>query len=281
VKRWLFPILLLAASPSVAEVFPVTEFGGLNTDENTVTLQGGQTPDSQNVVTDLGSIQGRKGFIRFSTQPAVDIWQFPLSNGTRYIIKRSGGYLLADTGSGTFSTVVSTIPSDRKTVASVLGDRFYFANSLDGLKYWNGTSVTVASTTLTFTMLVTHKGRLWGAGIGGEERNLRASKLYDGTSWTAPVNPSDDDATIIQVSGALDENIQALYASFQDKLMFFKKSSFGGVFGSRRSNFIIRSFSETVGVASPETIQDCDGVLRWLGNNRKVWEFDGTNYRNI
>lgn len=280
-RNVLFATLLFVSVPAFSDVFQINEFSGLNTDANTATLQKGQTPDSQNVVTDLGSIQGRKGFIRFSTQSAVDIFQFPLSNGTRYLIKRSGGYLLADTGLGTFSTVVSTIPSDRKTVASVLGDKFYFSNSLDGLKYWNGTSVVVASPTLTFTMLATHKGRLWGAGIGGEERNLRGSKLYDGTSWTPPVNPSDDDAVILQVSGALDENIQAIYASFQDKLIVFKKSSFLGLFGSRRSNFQLRSFSETVGVAAPETIQDCDGVLRWLGNNRKVWEFDGTNYKKI
>lgn len=263
------------------DVLPVNEFSGLNTDDSSLALISGQTPDSQNVVTDRGGLQGRKGFIRYSTQPASDIFQFPLSNGTRYFIKRSSNTLLADTGSGAFATVVSTIPTDRKTVVTVLGDRLYFMNTTDGLKYWDATSVFVASASINGTMLVTFKGRLAVAGIGGQERVLRLSKYLDGTTWIAPANATDDDAAIITISGALDENIQALYSAFQDKLVWFKKNSFGGIFGSRRSNFIQRTFSDTVGVAAPETIQDCDGYLRWLGNNRKVWEFDGNTYYKI
>jgi hypothetical protein len=103
----------------------------------------------------------------------------------------------------------------------------------------------------------------------------------DGTTWAVPTNPSDDDAAIITVTGALDENIQALYASYQDKLVWMKTNSFGAIYGSRRSNFTQRTFSDRVGVSSPETIQDCDGKLRWLGSNRIVWEFDGATFYKI
>lgn len=94
-------------------------------------------------------------------------------------------------------------------------------------------------------------------------------------------NPTDDDPAQIQISGSLDENIQAIFGSYQDKLMWFKKNSFGALYGSRRSNFINRTFAENTGISSVDTIQDCDGKLRWLGNNRKVYEFDGANFYSI
>ena len=265
-----------------ADVLPINQFGGLNSDDSPLTLQNGQTPDSDNVLTDLGpGVQGRKGFISFSTEPSSGLWEFPLSDGTRYLITKSGGYLKAATSDGVFDILISTVPEDRVTAATPLGDKFYFADTLNGLKYWNGTSVTVASAAMTVDKLVTFKGRLAAAGKSGAQRTIYLSKYLDGTSWTAPTNPSDDDAAQITVSGALDEVIQALYATFQDKLMWFKSNSFGGIYGSRRSNFIQRTFSDRVGVSSPETVQDCDGKLRWLGANRLVWEFDGATFHKI
>lgn len=274
--------LFLTGSLSAAEIYPFNQFSGLNTDDNPLQLQDGQTPESENVLTDEGpGIQGRKGFIVFSTEPASSLWEFPLSDGTRYIITKSGSNLKADTGDGTFNIQVSTVPSDRITAASVLGDRFYFADTLNGLKYWNGTSVVIASAALTVDNLVTWKGRLAASGVPANTRVIYLSKYLDGTTWAAPTNASEDDATQITVAGALDENIQALYASFQDKLMWFKSNSFGGIYGSRRSNFTQRTFSDYVGVSSKETIRDCDGLLRWLGKNRVVWEFDGSTFRKI
>lgn len=281
-RHLLLLALLLAPVLLKGEVQSFNKFSGLNTDDSPLQLQDGQTPDSENVLTDDGpGVQGRKGFVSFSTEPSAGLWEFPLSNGTRYIITKSGGNLKAATANGIFSILISTVPSDRVTAAAPLGDKFYFADTLNGLKYWNATAVFVASASLTVDKLVTWKGRLAAAGLSGATRTIYLSKLYDGTSWTAPTNPSDDDAAQITVSGALDENIQALYASFQDKLMWMKTSAFGGIFGSRRSNFIQRTFSDRVGVSSPETIQDCDGKLRWLGANRIVWEFDGSTFYKI
>lgn len=266
-----------------AEIFSINKFSGINTDDSTLTLSNGQTPDSANTVTDNGpGLQGRRGYVRFSTEPATSIWEFPLSNGTRYIIVNTGGgFLKADTGDGVFNVMVGTVPTDRIVSGSVLGDRFYYVDTLNGLKYWNGSAVTVASAALTFDNLVTWKGRLAGSGITANARVIYLSKYLDGTSWTAPTNPSDDDAAQITVAGSLDETIQALYASFQDKLMWFKYNSFGGIYGSRRSNFIQRTFSDNIGVSSKETIRDCDGLLRWLGRNKNVWEFDGSTYKKI
>jgi len=287
VKRIFFylTLLLVLAAPLKAETVSFNQFSGLNSDDSPLTLQNGQTPDSENVITDDGpGLQGRKGFTAYSTETVTgsfaSLWEFPLSNGTRYLIEASGGRMKATTAGG-FTVNISTIPTDRLTVGTPLGDRFYFANTTDGLKYWDGASVTVASTTMKVDKLVTWKGRLAAAGIAAAPRVIYLSKYLDGTNFTAPTNPSDDDAAIITVAGALDENIQALYSSFQDKLVWMKKNSFGAIYGSRRSNFAQRTFSDFIGVSSPETIRDCDGVLRWLGSNRMVWEFDGSTFKKI
>lgn len=281
----LLAVIVLMAAPVFsysAEVLPINQFSGINTDDSPLSLQNGQTPDSENVVTDEGfGIRGRSGYIRYSTESASSfIAEFPLSNGTRYLITRSGSNLKATTD-GTFSVLVGTVPTDRTIAYATLGDKFFYSDTLNGLKYWNGTSVTVASAAMTVDKLVAWKGRLAAAGKSGSERVIFLSKYLDGTLWTLQTNPTDDDPAQITISGALDENIQALYASFQDKLIWYKKTSFGGLYGNRRSNFINRTFSDRIGVSSVETIQDCDGRLRWLGNNKKVYEFDGANFESI
>lgn len=285
-KRLLLLGALLVTTPAKAGVLPINQFGGLNTDNASITLQEGQTPDSENVLTDVGpGLTGREGFVRKSTSSFTAGWQFPKSNGTRYLIIRSSGTLKASLDNGqTFTVSVGTVAAGVKTAGASLGDRFYYVNQTDGLKYWDGTvgtpAVTVDATMLADKMAV-FKGRL---AIAGRTSNLRAlylSKYLDGTSFTAPTNPSDDDAAIITVSGSLDENIQGIYSTFRDKLMVFKTSSFAGLYGSRRSNFSLRTFSDTVGLSSAETIQDCDGKLRWLGANRTVWEFDDSTLTPI
>jgi len=280
-RKLLAVIFLMSAIPLSAEVYSINKFGGLNTDDSPLTLTEGQTPDSENVVTDDGpGIKGRLGEIRYSTESSTGLWEFPMSNGTRYLITKSSNTLKATTN-GTFSVVVSTVPTDRDLGVAVLGDKLFFCDSLNGLKYWDGSSVTTSSKTLTFTMLATYKGRLAGAGRSGYERIVWLSKYLDGTNWTLVTNPSDDDPVQITVSGSLDENIQAIFSSFQDKLIWFKKNSFGFISGSRRSNFVQRTLSDSIGIASVETIQDCDGRLRWLGNNRTIYEFDGASFKII
>ncbi len=286
-KRALIALALLF-SPALgraADVYSFSQFSGLNTDDAPLTLTNGQTPDSENVITDDGpGLRGRKGFVQYSTEPASGLWDFPLSNGTRYIIvKTPSGRLKATTSSnpGAFTINISTVPTDRITAATVLGDKFYFADTLNGLKYWDGSNVGVVGSTLTFDKLVTWKGRLVGAGISGATRVIYLSRYLVGSDFTLETNATDDGPSQITVAGSLDEAIQALYPSFQDKLTWFKINSFGAIYGSRRSNFAQRTFSDSIGVSSVETIRDCDGYLRWLGANRIVWEFDGATFKKI
>lgn len=284
-KKFLLALFAsLAISAARSEVLSINQFGGINTDDNSITLTEGQTPDSLNVVTDDGpGLQGRKGTIQFSTQVCVDLWEFPNTNGTRYMICRSTmtGTLVASNGDSTFDIAIGTVPTDRKTVGSALGDRFYYANTLDGLKYWNTTSVVVASASLTVDKLVTAHGRLWAAGKSGSERTVFVSEYLDGTEWTTPSNPTVDSATQFTVSGGLDDSIQGLYATFRNTVVWYTRQSFGAFYGTNRNNFSQRTYSDRVGLASSESIQDCAGLLRWLAPGREIWEFDGANFYKI
>lgn len=285
-KRRILSFLLLFL-PAVLwggqqQVLPIGEFGGLDTDTHPLLLDKDKSPDSENVVTDeKGGIGPREGYIQYSTVPSSNLWVLPHSNGTRYLITQDGGYLKADTGARTFTTTISTVATGVTTVGAVLGDYFYFANRTDGLKRWDTSSVTVASAALTVDKLVSWKGRLVAAGKSGSERTLFISKYLDGATWNLATTPTEDDPAQIQVSGALDEIITALYADFRDMLMVFTASSFRGLIGSRRSAFKFYTFSSDIGTAYPDSIRDCGGLLRFLGPRRTSWEFNGATYQKI
>jgi len=276
----LFILALAFVSLARSETLSVSKFGGLNSDASPLALDG-QTPDSQNVLTDIDArIQPRPGYINASTNPATQMWQFPKSDGTKYAIIISSNNMLAATDGSNFATAVSTVPIDRTVAGTCLGDYFYFSDTSNGLKRWDGTTVSVASVTMTFDKLATYKSRLVGAGKSGNLRTIYLSKYLDGADWTSRTYPTDTDPTQLQVASALDEKITALYP-LQDKLMVFTRLHVGGLSGTRRSNFIYRSYSETLGTTSPESVQDCDGRLTWLATNRQIWSFDGSGFANL
>jgi len=279
-------LALFVSIPSIGSCqwFPIREFGGLNSDDSTLLLQSKQqSPDSQNVVTDNPSsgVEGRMGFVSVSTFSTADIWDFPHSNGTRYRIIRHGNTLMADRGNGTFNITVSTVTSGVVVVGTVLGDFFYFSDLSVGLKRWNGTTTTIVDASKKFITMVTHVGRIWGAGVPNTERTIYVSAFNDGTDWTVPSSPVDDDPVQFVVGGALDENLSVLHASFLGRVMWFKNTSFGGVLGVDRSDFEVRTYSDKTGTAYKDSIQDCAGFLRFLGPLRTVWEFNGTDLVKI
>jgi hypothetical protein len=286
VKNLLASVLLFLAGTVGAATVSINQFSGLNTDEAALVLADGQSPDSENVITDEGNgLSGRLGFIQKSTEPSTAMWQFPRPDGTRYFITRSGNLLKAATDGQNFNITVATLSALAPTIgAAPLGDNFFFVNVIDGLKYWDGTlggGITTVDSTMLADKMAVFKDRLVIAGHTANPRYLYVSKYTDGTTFTVPASPSDDDAALIPVSGSLAEGIQGIYGTFQDKLIVFLRSSFAGLYGSRRSNFSLRTFSDNIGLSSPESVQDCDGALRWLSAGRDVWEFNGSSYQKI
>ncbi len=279
--KWFFTLLFLAGA-AAAEQLNINQFGGINTDYSPLTLQQNESPDSQNIVSDLGpGIQPRQGFTECSTHTASASWVFPHSNGTRYRIIHSGNSLLADTGACTFDATVSTVAAAVRTAGTVLGDVFYFGNTTDGLKAWNASAVSIASAALTVSQLATHKGCVWAAGKTSSPRTIFKSAFGDGTNWTLLTDPAVTDPAQFVIGGASDEVLTALYASHRGELVWMKSRSFGAVAGNDRSDFSIRTYSDNVGTAYSDSIQDCDGLLRWLGPSRTVYEWNGSKLENI
>lgn len=275
---FLVPAFALATGSGAPSSVPIREFGGLDTDTNPMFLKR-RTPDSQNVRTDVGpGVQGTNGFVDYSTQTAADLWRFHLSNGNRYLISRSSDSLKATLGNGTFDVQISTVPLSVRIGAAQLGDYFYWTSATDGLKRWDGTTVSVASRTLGCTDLVSHKTRLWCTGDAGNERTIYVSAAEDGADWAIDTFPADTDPARYVIGGALDEGLSDIYGPFQDRLVWYKDHSFGFVSGSDRSDFHPEIVSREIGTAYPESVKDCDGFLRWLGPNRTIWEWGGGSF---
>lgn len=281
IKRLLLLIIVgFLAAVIYADVKTVSEFGGLNTDDNPLFLKN-KTPDSEDVETDNGTgLEPRNGFISFSTEPSRNLFSFYVSNGDKYLITQSSGQIKATVGGGSFSVFVSTVSPDVVTYVTGLGDKLFFCNTVDGLKYWDLSTVTTVGTYRP-KFIATHKSRVWMAGVAGDERTIYGSEFLDGTNFTLAINPVDTDPVRISVQGALDDVLTGLYATFDDNLMWYKQRSFGAILGSRRSNFQSREYSDTVGCSYPDSITNCNGYLRWLGNDRVIYEFDGEKYYPI
>lgn len=268
------------------EVYPVNKWGAYNPDDDPLTLVD-QSPDSLNVVTDDGpGLTGRKGFVSLSTEPLKAMWVLPHSSGTRYKLGQSSGTLKASLDGITYDITVSTVDSQYTTAGAVVGDTFYFSDLTNGLKSatFSGSVPTVVSvsTSLKFSMLIAAQGRLMGAGIPGSERILRISEYTPNEdNFTLVANSSDTMPAAITIPGALDEPISGLYSSFRGYPVVFKPHSFGILYGTRRSNFGYQKYSDQVGTAYPESVQDCDGILRWLGPSRTIWEFNGVGWKDI
>ena len=277
----LFVSPLFAAVPQ-KQIQAINQFSGLNTDDDSLFLSNGQTPDSENVLTDLSkSLEPRKGYTQFSTETSKGLYVFNTSNGSHYLITQSSNVLKATLGDSNFTIFIATVDPNVFTACSALGDNLYFSNTIDGLKHWNLTTITVDSATYNFSILVTFKGRLCGAGMPSDPRTIYLSEYLNGSNFALAVYPVDTDPARIQVQGAIDESISGLYSSYNDLLMWFKSHSFGGLYGNRRSNFQSYSYSEIVGCSYADSVRDCDGVLRFLGSNKTIYEFDGTNLKPI
>ena len=272
-------LIFIAAGLARGEVLPILpKAQGLNTDTNPLLITDGKTPDAENILSDeSGGLRPRLGFTRFSTQTVSQEWVFPHSNGTRYIIGRTSNTIMASIGNSNFTIFVATVDPNQRTAAAVLGDKWFFGNQTDVLKYWDSGAVIVTSSTIHPGFLAVHKGRLWAAGILTDERTIYGSEYLQGWNFTLAVDPVETDPVRIQVQGALDENVAGLYASFNDLLMWFKPTSFGGIYGSKRTTFGSRSYSETVGSAYNTSIQDCDGELRFIGPRRRIYAFGGNS----
>lgn len=264
------------------QTYNFNSFGGLDTESPDAAMQPNSTPDAENGVTDLGpGLRPRDGFVLCQASSATAQWVFPLSNGTRYQIIQSGGRLLADTGGCTFAVTVSTVDAAVNTAAAVLGDKFFFMDTTNGLKYWDGVNVAVASATLKGSQLVNYKGRLWASALTADPRSVRASAFNDGTTWALAVDPLVTDPAVFVIGGQVDEPMTALYATHLGSLTWMKSKSFGAITGNSRADFVVRSYSDNVGTSYPDSIRDCDGLLRWLGPSRTIYEWDGSKLQNI
>ena len=284
-KKFLFLLAFLPISV-FAEQLNISQFGGLNVDDSAMSLQANQTGDAENVITDLGPGLGpRQGYTSLSTTTCSGgLWSFPHSNGTRYLLchDTTANTLKASSNGGTnFTLLVSTVAASLPLAVSALGDSVYFANTTDGLKSWDTTTVSVASAALTVNQLVTHKGCLWASGKTSAARTIFKSAFGNGASWTLVTDPVVTDPAQFVIGGALDEPLTGIYASHQGKLIWFKPHSFGAIQGSDRSDFGQIVYSDLIGTAYPDSVKDCKGFLRWLGGSRTIWEWDGANLTDL
>lgn len=178
--------------------FPKTEYGeirwerfdgGKNSRHPSTQIDRNQAQDCLNVYTDLrGALVKRPGFVVFAQDGAAPIstfWAYDKLNVdgsfTRYLLKAAGTTVRAWNGAA-WSDVATALTSGLRFGYAEANNKAYFANGTDGLKQWDGTTLTaIAGAPAGIQGIAWHSNRMYG--VTGKSSRLYFSDLGDPTSW--------------------------------------------------------------------------------------------------
>lgn len=240
--------------------FPQTEFttlewqdfsGGKNSRFPSTEIERNQCQDCLNVYSDLrGALCKRHGYTLLSqdgTDPVQTIWAYNKlkADGSfdRYLLKAAGTTVRAYTsvGGGTWSNVATGLTAGKRFGAAEANNKSYFANGADGLKQWDGTTLTAVSGAPAGTwLLVWHRNRMYAA--TGKSSRLYFSDLGDPTSWPV-LNFLDFDVDD-------GDRITALAEGPDGSLVIFKETSRHVLRGTGPGSYTSHSVRDGIGCVS-------------------------------
>ncbi|MFB0847342.1 hypothetical protein [Paenibacillus oleatilyticus] len=140
--------------------------------------------------------------------------------------------------------------------------RLFGANGVNGLRMYNGTSVTTfGDAPANINFISTYANRLWGA--SGKE--LRACALDQPDKWNV-FNGNDEDSYGKDIESTRGENINSL-SSGMSKLIVGMPNSLHELYGSNPSDFQTRLVTEETGVANNQSLFVQDSVLNFIHTN--------------
>jgi hypothetical protein len=237
--------------------FPTTEFGemkwedfsgGKNTRFPSTQIERNQAQDCLNVYSDLRkALVKRPGFTSFATDTNGVINTFWLyyklaadGSFTRYLLEAAGTVVRAFDGTTT-TTVATALTSGLRFGYAEANNKAYFANGTDGLKQWDGTTLTAIAGAPTGTWyLVWHRNRMYA--LTGKNSRLYFSDLGDPTSWPV-LNFLDFDVDD-------GDKLTGMISIDDGGLVLFKERSRHMLKGSGPGNYTSLSIRDDVGCVS-------------------------------
>ncbi len=215
-------------------------------------LDGG--PHKMPGTAKLNSAQMESGAV---VKGLFDYWDTGTSAAsTQHRIVHVGTTIKRDDADGTFTDLFTGLQSGAVPAYAVLEDVLVMATDhvSDVPRSWDGTTAqNLAGSPPNFSFSVTHKNRMWAAGVEANSSRLYYSALLDAEDWTGAGSGS------IDIDPRDGDRLTAL-ASHRDELWVFKgpyKGSIHRITGSAPTGsdaFARRTFVIGVGAVSHNTL---------------------------
>lgn len=161
---------------------------GLNLRDDVSTLRDQELADTMNwQIGRRGSLEKRLGFIPFGTvaapAPILEQAAFRPSTGTTYLVVYcSDGQVYRTVDGVTWTSIATGLSTSARPTFVQYLDRLYWANGVDQLRWWDGTTVNAVASAPLGEFLALWRNRLWIASRAG--RTVYWSKYGDPTDWT-------------------------------------------------------------------------------------------------
>lgn len=279
--------LLLSLFLSVANCQPVQEpgiltisdfSGGLNTWQNSITIDPSESPSLSNVILDkTGGVTRREGFSKRNTtaigggsSDVNSVYQFEKSNGTKYCVAFSStnGYYSTD-GCTTFTSFISTLTRNNDVSCDPLQDRLYCVNNQFNF-YFDGSTFLGTPAPASLKYIRVYRNRCFGFGAAAQPSRLYFSELGDCNAWPAAnfldVAPEDGD-----IGTGIGEPIF-------DMLPIYKKFSTWALQGATPSTWRLVSISNNTGAKNHRSIANLSFTNAKFYNDLGLG--NGRNYSN-
>lgn len=288
---WRFPIFLFIAintfivEPVHSGEIIIPSFMGLNSNDNPVALEDGESQDLLNVgITPGGkSVYKREGYglhktLSFSTSAVHGLHYFQDLSGSDIQLYGHDIYLSASVnGAAPVDIATGTVNATWQCT-----DNSGFAYCVNSSR---NTPVRTSGTTGTTTfqggiplgtMITNTPDRLVVAGVSGTEAALYFSQANTFTNFTTGINSADPFIEYINSPGSRITHIR--YAC--GKLLWWKDGSFGYSLGSDQYNMENVTVSQNIGTLDNSS-DEYNGNVYFRGQDNHIYQYDCSNVTRL
>ncbi|GAB7057339.1 hypothetical protein JCM16163A_40880 [Paenibacillus sp. YK5] len=234
--------------------------GGINTGNNPLDLKDNEETDGYGWDFDhYPSLSTRKGRTAYGASGGGVTYLLMNFNNT-HLVRAVGTKLQYNSTGTTWSDISGTWAATDWCAANfdVNGPALILTNGTDAVQYWNGTTLSVLSSSAPKGKYVAADNRRVYIASGD---TVSYCAFQNATDWTTV-----DNAGVVQYYTANGGDITALY-SFEGQIWAFKKDAFALIFhtGDSRVTHRLVEQSNNIGCVNFKTVVEVGSYLFWLG----------------
>jgi hypothetical protein len=281
--RRILTLIGLLSSFASADQIAISEFGGLNNNDPSVTIGNNNAQDLLNVLITPGgkSVKKRDGYGIYKAlgtgQAIHGGYHFHDATGNDIQVWGSSTSLYGINQDGTPLQLISSATLNTTwDCDDTQGFAYCVTSNRDLFLRTNGTTKTWYTSPLG-TMVATTPDRVVVAGVSAAPSTLYFSGSGNYTNFTTGLNETDAFTEAIASPGNALTHIR--YAC--QKLLWWKDQSFGAFIGDNQYNAEITIYSDNIGTYDNTSDVDPGGNVWFRGNDGHIYKFDCSSVQKM